>query len=323
MNKSISNLLFSQICGIIIILFSISCQNENTQTTYDSIPIDSLEMEEEISIFPSQLSYSQIESFYLNFKDYESDIDLTPVMIQLQTYFEEMKKGVNPFEIFEDPSIDKLSIDTSTLFNFLKELAPVYSNLKKNQPEIFGMQEWDLNISMTYPQKYFYFNNEEEIKDFILRFEKISTTSGLQKNSIFKDKLDSQFYGTYNLFQQIRSDSIQFLGYIIAKIDGKMKDWNFNMKPNEIVYFKTYNPRVQFWNGIRIGKNKVDIINSMNLEWKEKDNLIIVKNGNEGFFILDFDNSDNINEIKYIKSKYQNWNSFLRENNFSRIISVN
>ena len=134
------NLLLKIILLLILlnggILFS-----QNNQA--NEIPDVTLEMEEDIEIEPTQLSYKEIEKIYLEFQYFKNIPNGKFIFPNLKHYFKEMENGVHPFEIFEDETLLELHVDTSELRIFLEEIKIEYD---KANPEMrdYELNKWEL-----------------------------------------------------------------------------------------------------------------------------------------------------------------------------------
>lgn len=104
----------------------------------NEIPDETLEMEFDIDIEPTQLSYKEIENLYLEFQHFKNIPFKKSIFPNLKLYFKEMEKGIHPFEIFEDETFLELHADTSDLRIFMEEIKIEYD---KSNPE---MRDYEL-----------------------------------------------------------------------------------------------------------------------------------------------------------------------------------
>ncbi len=98
------------------------CQQILTIKGFEVIPRGFLDLEEDIEIEPTQLTYEEIDSLYLNSKNANDTKNMEMLLPHLKHYFEWMKSGSHPFEMYENKSIEYLKTDTTTLRIYLEEL---------------------------------------------------------------------------------------------------------------------------------------------------------------------------------------------------------
>jgi len=97
----------------------------------DTIPDDTLEIDEDIEIEPLHLSYKEIEKLYFTFKHFKNIPNGVSYFPYLKSYFQEMDKGIHPFEIFVDETFLELHADTSDLRLFMEEIKIEFDKEKK------------------------------------------------------------------------------------------------------------------------------------------------------------------------------------------------
>jgi hypothetical protein len=101
----------------------------------DTIPDDTLEIDEDIEIEPLHLSYKEIEKLYFTFKHFKNIPNGVSYFPYLKSYFQEMDKGIHPFEIFVDETFLELHADTSDLRLFMEEIKIEFDKEKKASSE--------------------------------------------------------------------------------------------------------------------------------------------------------------------------------------------
>lgn len=102
------------------------CQQIVDIGQYILIPEGNLELDEDIEIEAYQLSYEEIDSLYLNYKNIDDIQKLDALFPHLKHYFEWMKIEGHPFEMYQYVTIDQLKTDTATLRIYLEKLSTCY-----------------------------------------------------------------------------------------------------------------------------------------------------------------------------------------------------
>lgn len=95
---------------LLILIVFISCKEPIQKYT--------LEVDETIDVAISQYRYIELEQLYIEYKLNVEEFDIERHYPHIEEYVVSLGKGSDPFMIFEDPSLDFLNIELSTLIDF-------------------------------------------------------------------------------------------------------------------------------------------------------------------------------------------------------------